>query len=69
MWFKGMNVNYELVCDNEWPPSTAWQKALFTLMFEKELKAYAELAEKLREKGWKKEYSFLSSVFLLKMNF
>lgn len=25
-----------------------------TLMFEKKLKAYAELAEKLREKGWKK---------------
>lgn len=30
------------------------RKALFTLMFEKKLKAYAELAEKLREKGWKK---------------
>lgn len=38
-------------------------------MFEKELKAYAELTEKLREKGWKKEYSLLSSVFLFKMNF
>lgn len=69
MWFNEMNVNYELVRDNERPPSTAWQEALFTLMFEKESKAYAELGEKLREKGWKKEYSILSSVFLFKMNF
>lgn len=57
------------LCDNEWPPSAAWREGTFTLMFEKGLKAYAELAEKPREKGWKKEYSFLSSVFLFTTNF
>lgn len=35
------------------------------MMLEKEFEASAELAEKLREKGWKKEYSFLFSVFFL----
>lgn len=38
-------------------------------MFDKGLKVYVELVEKLREKGWKKEYLFLFSVFFFKMNF
>lgn len=54
MWSKRMTVNHEPVCDNEWPPSAGWREGTFTLMFEKGLKAYAELAEKPREKGWKK---------------
>lgn len=44
-----MNVKYELARDNIWLPSTTWRQALVTLMLEKELKAYAELAEKLRQ--------------------
>lgn len=57
------------LCDNEQPPSAAWREGTFTLMFEKGLKAYAELAEKPRERDGKKNTHFCPVFFFLRRTF
>lgn len=58
-----MNVNYELVCDHEWPPSTAWQEGTFHFDVWERIKGICRAGRETERKGVEKKNTHFCPVF------